>query len=116
VAANVVLAPAARGVFSQLKQEHGLVFVDAPPLLQVAYSSALAGYVDGLVVIVAHGTPVKELEDLANRLKLIGTPILGYLYNRSPLRPEMTATEGSMMDILGVGKVAPPETRARSRR
>jgi hypothetical protein len=23
--------------------------------------------------------PVKELEDLANRLKLIGTPILGYL-------------------------------------
>jgi Mrp family chromosome partitioning ATPase/uncharacterized protein involved in exopolysaccharide biosynthesis len=116
VAANVVLAPAARSVFAQLKQDHGLVFVDAPPLLQVAYSSAMAGYVDGLVVVVAHGTPVKELEDLADRLKLIGTPILGYLYNRSPLRPEMTATEGSMMDILGVGKAAPAEPQSRRRR
>jgi Mrp family chromosome partitioning ATPase len=103
-------------VFAQLKQDHGLVFVDAPPLLQVAYSSAMAGYVDGLVVVVAHGTPVRELEDLADRLKLIGTPILGYLYNRSPLRPEMTATEGSMMDILGVGKATPAEPQGRRRR
>jgi Mrp family chromosome partitioning ATPase/uncharacterized protein involved in exopolysaccharide biosynthesis len=116
VAANVVLAPAARSVFARLKQDHGLVFVDAPPLLQVAYSSAMAGYVDGLVVVVAHGTPVRELEDLADRLKLIGTPILGYLYNRSPLRPEMTATEGSMMDILGVAKATPAEPQGRRRR
>jgi len=27
--------------------------------------------------------------------------VFGYLYNRSPLRREMTVSEGSMTDILG---------------
>jgi hypothetical protein len=58
-----------------------------------------------LLVVVAHGTPAKELEELTSRLELIGTPVAGYLYNMSPLRSEMTATEGSMKDILGDGAV-----------
>jgi Mrp family chromosome partitioning ATPase/capsular polysaccharide biosynthesis protein len=107
VAANLVRAPGGRAVFESATASYDLVFVDAPPILQVAYASSLAGYVDGLVVVVAHGTPVRELEDLVSRLRLIGTPVLGYLYNRSPLRSEMTASEGSMMDILGTGRVRP---------
>lgn len=109
IAANLVRAPGGREVFQQMKATHDLVLVDAPPVLQVAYASTVASYVDALVIVVRHGSPVRELEDLVNRLKLIGTPVVGYIYNRSPLRAEMTATEGSMMDILGTGRIRPDE-------
>ena len=39
--------------------------------------------------------------DLRSRLSLIGVPILGYVYNGSPLRREMTVSEGSTADVLG---------------
>jgi hypothetical protein len=70
-------------------------------VLQVAYAASLADIAEGLVVIVEHQSSHAELVDLRGRLELISTPILGYIYNRSPLRREMTMTEGSMMDILG---------------
>ena len=75
-------------------------------MLQVAYASTVAGYADMLLVVVGHGTAASELEGLTDRLDLIGTPVAGYLYNKSPLRSEMTATEGSMKDILGDGLVS----------
>ncbi len=113
VAADTLRSPGAVDLFRDVKATYDLVFVDAPPLLQVAYASTLAGYVDALVVVVGHGTSARELEELTIRLNLIGTPLLGYIYNKSPLRREMTATEGSMMDILGQGPS--PETPAGKR-
>jgi Mrp family chromosome partitioning ATPase len=100
-AANILSAREAGALFAAAAAEYDIVFVDAPPLLQVAYASTVARYVDALVVVVSHGSPIGEIEELVKRLQLIGTPVLGYLYNRSPLRKEMTAVDGSMMDILG---------------
>ena len=107
VAADTLRSSGARELFKGVGESYDLVFVDAPPLLQVAYSSTLAGYADALLIVVGHGTPARELEELTARLELIGTPVAGYLYNKSPLRAEMTATEGSMKDILGDGLVSP---------
>lgn len=101
VAANVIRHPAAQQLFQDMHAWYDLVFVDGPPVLQVAYASTLVGYVDAVVVVVSHMTPWAHLEDLVSRLKLIGTPIVGYLYNKTPLRREMVTSEGSMMDILG---------------
>jgi Mrp family chromosome partitioning ATPase/uncharacterized protein involved in exopolysaccharide biosynthesis len=103
VASDTLRSAGARSLFKAVGESYDLIFVDAPPLLQVAYSSTLAGYCDALLVVVAHGTSARELEELTSRLELIGTPVAGYLYNMSPLRSEMTATEGSMKDILGDG-------------
>jgi Mrp family chromosome partitioning ATPase/uncharacterized protein involved in exopolysaccharide biosynthesis len=102
-AANILSTREAAVVFEAAAAKYDIVFVDAPPLLQVAYASTIARYVDALVVVVSHGSPMREIEELVKRLQLIGTPVLGYLYNRSPLRKEMTAVDGSMMDILGEG-------------
>ncbi len=60
-------------------------------------------YVDAVVAIVAHNSRVGELEEVADRLHFIETPPIGYIYTKAPLRAEMTASEGSMKDILGVG-------------
>lgn len=106
IAADTLRSPGARTLFETVGNTYDLVFVDAPPLLQVAYASTVAGYADALLVVVAHGTPAQELEELTARLDLIGTPVAGYLYNKSPLRAEMSATEGSMKDILGDGLVS----------
>ena len=72
-------------------------------MLHVAYASILAQYVDRVLVVTRHGGSVTRLEDLAQRLDLIGTPLAGYVYNGAPLRYEMTLTEGSLKDVLGEG-------------
>ena len=117
LAASVFQSTDARQLFNDLIASHDLVVIDGPPLLQVAYASMLAELAQGLVVVTQHGMRQAELEHLKNRLDLIGTPVLGYVYNRSTLRREMTMSEGSMMDILGDSgfeheiQQTPPSTR-----
>ncbi len=100
-AADLLRSPGARSLFVTAKDEYDAVLVDAPPLLQVAYASTIAGLVDAALVLVAHEAPVAQLDEANGRLALIGVPILGYVYNASPLRREMTFSEGSTADVLG---------------
>lgn len=101
VAADLLRSPKVKRLFATIKDEYDVVLVDAPPLLQVAYTSTLAALVDGALVIVGHKSSTGQLEEAQTRLGLIGVSVFGYLYNRSPLRREMTVSEGSMVDILG---------------
>jgi capsular exopolysaccharide synthesis family protein len=101
VAADLLRSPKVRQLFDTVREAFDVILVDAPPLLQVAYTSTLASYVDAALVIVAHRGSVGQLEEVNSRLSLIGRDSIGYVYNKSPLRREMTFTEGSMTDILG---------------
>jgi len=101
LAASAFQSEQERQLFGELIESYDLVVIDCPPLLQVAYVSMLAELAEGLVVVIQHGAREAQLIDLRGRLELIGKPVLGYVYNRSPLRREMTMSEGSMMDILG---------------
>ena len=109
VAADLLRSPKVKQLFDTVREEFDLVLVDAPPLLQVAYASTLAAYVDGAMVIVGHRQSTALIEETRSRLTLIGATVFGYLYNRSPLRREMTVSEGSMTDILGDMGAVPPE-------
>ncbi len=60
-----------------------LLIVDSSPLLAVADATIVAGSVDGIVIVVSHGTPVSELEKVRERFKFVSTPVLGYIFNRS---------------------------------
>ncbi len=113
IATDFFRSPDTQAFLESLKSEYDLIFMDAPPLMQIAYASTIAGYSDAAVVVVNHGSPVAELEDVVNRLHFIETPIAGYVYNRAPLRREMTRTEGSMKDMVGdMGLSVPPNPRA----
>jgi Mrp family chromosome partitioning ATPase/capsular polysaccharide biosynthesis protein len=96
--------PATRSFMQQIQEFYDVVLIDGPPLLQVAYASTLAGLASKVLVVVPHGGALASVEELQDRLDLIGTPPVGYVYNLAPLRYEMTRTEGSMKDVLG----APP--------
>ncbi len=117
VAADLLRSPKVKQLFETIKDEYDVVLVDAPPLLQVAYTSTLAAYVDGALVIVGHKSSTGQLEEAHTRLGLIGVTVFGYLYNRSPLRREMTVSEGSMVDILGdLGATVAQERESKKKR
>ena len=93
--------PATQSFFEKVARQYDIVLIDGPPMLHVAYASALARYVDRVVVVVRHQGNVKQVESLAQRLDLIGTPMAGYIYNAAPLQYAMTFTGGSLHDVLG---------------
>jgi Mrp family chromosome partitioning ATPase len=102
-AATILQSTRARELVNLLTREYELVLMDGPPMLQVAYASTLAELAEGALIVAEHRSRHSELIELKGRLELVGTPVLGYIYNRSPLRREMTLSEGSMMDTLGAG-------------
>jgi Mrp family chromosome partitioning ATPase len=79
-------------LFGQFRDEFDVIIVDVPPLLNVAYAAPLVQLLDGVVVVARSGTPARSIRDVAERLRLLGTESLGFIYNRGPLRPERTAS------------------------
>ncbi len=78
-------SPAFRSAIRRLRDSADLVIIDSPPMLVVADTAAIASQVDGIVVVVAHGASLRGLADLRQQLQFLGTPLLGYVYNRSPV-------------------------------
>jgi Mrp family chromosome partitioning ATPase/capsular polysaccharide biosynthesis protein len=78
--------PAFRKAMVRLRDTAELTIVDAPPLLAVSDTSAVAGQADGIVLVVIAGTPLKTLAAARERLDFVGTPLLGYVFNRSRFR------------------------------
>ena len=62
-----------------------LVVYDTPPLLLASDTSAMAAHVDGIVVVVARGTPMRLLQDLRERLDRLGTPAVGYIFTKDKI-------------------------------
>jgi Mrp family chromosome partitioning ATPase len=99
-------------LFEQLTDRFDLVLIDSPPMLQIAYGALLARHADALVPVISHGDPIADAEDLVERLRLVGKPIAGYVYNRAPLRQELTVAEGSLQELTGPVLTARRERRA----
>lgn len=77
---SFVRTPGFRKAMLQLKEESELIIVDSAPILAVADTSVIAGQVDGLVLVVAKGTPIKQLQDTRERLAFVSAPLLGYVF------------------------------------
>ncbi|WP_157965559.1 tyrosine-protein kinase domain-containing protein [Euzebya rosea] len=72
-----------RKAMDRIEDSAELLIVDSSPLLAVADATIVAGSVDGIVIVVSHGTPFSELQKVRERLKFVSTPLLGYVFNRS---------------------------------
>lgn len=110
-ASDLLSLPAASSLFQSLSQHYDLVLIDGPPVLTVAYSTTLVRLADRVLVVLAHGQDLHSAQDLRGQMDMIGTPILGYIYNFAPLRAEMTAAVGSVGDARrGGSRDAPSRT------
>lgn len=76
-------------LFAHLGEIYDLVLIDAPPVLQVAYATTLVRLADRALLVVSHGQDYHGAEDLKRSVDLIGTPVIGYVYNQAPLRREL---------------------------
>ena len=75
-----------RRAVAALREQAELVVIDAPPVLASADALAITGKVDGAVLVVENGTPLHLIEDAGGRIATVGTPILGYVFNRARVR------------------------------
>ena len=75
-----------RRAIGRLRADADLVVIDAPPLLGVSDASTIASQADGIVIVVDRGTPMPLLHEMRRRLEFIGTPVLGYVFNRTRTR------------------------------
>lgn len=85
-AAGFFRTPGFRKALTRIRERADLTILDAPPLLAVADASAVASQADGIVIVVLQGTPRRLLEEVRERLDFVGTPVLGYVFNRAPIR------------------------------
>lgn len=83
-------------------ESYDLVVIDTPPPLRVAYASTLVRHADVVLVVAPRGGSITAYQDLRDRLKLTGTPTIGYVYTKAPLRSEMTRSEGSLKEPTGI--------------
>ena len=93
---DLISSPATAALFKHLTETYDLILIDGPPLLQVAYSTTLVRLADRALVVVSHGQDIHGAEDLKRSMDMIGTPMLGYVYNQAPLRREMALRAGSL--------------------
>ncbi len=88
-------------IIERISSVYDLVLIDGPPLLQVAYANNVARMARAVVAVIAHGSSITKSQELVERLRFMEVELLGYLYNKAPLRPEFLESGGSMRDVLG---------------
>ncbi|WP_045876866.1 AAA family ATPase [Pseudofrankia sp. DC12] len=72
-----------RRAVGRLRIHADVVIVDSPPLLAASDAAAIASQADAVVLVVGRGTPLRVLSEARHRLEFVGTPVLGYVFNRS---------------------------------
>ncbi len=98
-------------ILRSLEASYDLVLVDMPPLLEVAYSSTLLSHLSAVALLIPYGTRVSAIEELRDRIELTGTPLLGYVFNRAPLRRDLKGSAALLARSYAVdeSQQGPPE-------
>jgi receptor protein-tyrosine kinase len=82
-------------LIDKLRGSNDFVIIDAPPLLPVADSTALATFVDGVLLSVRYGITKKEqLRHAAANLALVRAQLLGLILNIIPATTEVASVYG----------------------
>jgi polysaccharide biosynthesis transport protein len=99
-------------IIERISTVYNLVVIDGPPMLQVAYANNVAQMAKSVVAVISHGSSISKSHELVDRLRFMDVEVLGYIYNKAPLRSEFLESGGSMRDVLGDrGFEAPVEGR-----
>jgi Mrp family chromosome partitioning ATPase len=75
-------------LLAEAKDDYDVVLVDSPALLQVAAAATLVSASDAAIIVLGPHELIRDHRDMADRLDLIECEILGYVYNRAPLRTD----------------------------
>ena len=80
---------AASALLTTAKQSFDVVLIDSPALLQVADATELVSASDAAIIVLSSNELVRDHLEMVDRLKLIGADVVGYIYNRAPMPPQL---------------------------
>ena len=61
------------------------MLIDSPALLQVADATELVAASDAAIIVLGPNELIQDHVEMVDRLKLIGSDVVGYIYNRAPM-------------------------------
>jgi Mrp family chromosome partitioning ATPase len=94
-------AAAVAALLAEAKASFDAVLIDGPPMLAVADATAVEA-ADGTVVVIGPNELVQDHREMAERLTMIGSDIIGYIYNHAPAQA-----------VLSVGGATVPQRASR---
>lgn len=80
--AELLDSPAMQRLLGALKERADVVLLDSPPILPVTDATVLAPIVDGMVLVIASGSPRAALLKAREQLDLAEAPLLGVVMNK----------------------------------
>jgi Mrp family chromosome partitioning ATPase len=97
---------------AKICQPYDAVIIDGPPLAGVAYAADLASLVGNIIIVVNHDDLVGPQLDFIDQLQATSGHIIGYIYNRAPLRKDFASYYRDQYDSYGrpAQAAAPNET------
>jgi Mrp family chromosome partitioning ATPase len=66
-----------------------VILIDSPAFLQVADATELVDASDAAIIVLSPDELIRDHLEMVDRLKLIGSDIVGYIYNRAPMPPRL---------------------------
>jgi Mrp family chromosome partitioning ATPase/uncharacterized protein involved in exopolysaccharide biosynthesis len=85
-------------VMQSVAEKFDVVIVDCPPLLSVAYTSTVVEAADASLAIVEHGQDLDVVHEFSDHLAATGTPLVGYVYDRSQTRSRRPLSAAAPVD------------------
>jgi len=86
-------------IFRQLADQHDLVVMSLPPVLEAAHATAIQ-QTDRALIVVPHGTSVRHLKELRHRMEIMAVPMAGYAYMGPPERGRVAKTTPAVAQLI----------------
>ena len=101
---------AASAMLATAKSSFDVVLIDSPALLQVADATELVNAADAAIIVLSPDELMRDHVEMVDRLKLIGSDIVGYIYNRAPMPPHLARyrRNGSSAGLVDPGEPTLP--------
>ena len=80
---------AASALLATAKSSFDVVLIDSPALLQVADATELVDASDAAIIVLSPEELIRDHVEMVDRLKLIGTDVVGYIYSQAPMPPQL---------------------------
>ena len=80
---------AASALLATAKSSFDVVLIDSPALLQVADATEMVDAADAAIIVLSPEELIRDHVEMVDRLKLIGTDVVGYIYSQAPMPPQL---------------------------
>jgi Mrp family chromosome partitioning ATPase len=80
---------AASELLARAKSSFDIVLINSPAFLQVADATELVNAADSTIIVLSPNELIRDHLEMVDRLKLLASDIVGYIYNRAPMPPQL---------------------------